>query len=268
MRAEEPPRWGAFAADLFGAQCQTEPDGCIAVRLDEQAARIRVLPGANGEMVAMGWQARDAGEWRALAEQLERGGARLQVVEAQASQGFGQVAAGSDPFGNAFEICCEPVSTPGPVPAGAPRAQLGHVVLGVPDLESAEAFYVGALGLRVTDRIMFEKAGRTIDICFLRAGDGRHHSLALVAGTAGINHLMVEVTGVDTVGRCLDRCRSRGDAVRRELGRHSNDQMFSFYAQSPNGVDIEIGCDGIAVHDASWVVKSYRSTSSWGHRLV
>ncbi len=270
MHAQDPARWGGFAEELFGARCASMPDGAALVRFDEQAARVRVLPGVDGALAAIGWQMRDELELAGLIEQIGQAGHRVESIESVAAEGLGfeHVAIVDDPFGNRIELCCHPVMNLDHASLAAPAAHLGHVVLGVPDLGVAEAFYVGALGLRVTDRITFQKAGRNIELSFLRAADRRHHSLALAGGGKGINHLMIELADVDAVGRCLDQSRARGDALRRELGRHSNDLMYSFYAASPNGIDVEVGCDGICIDEASWQIKRHRSVSRWGHRLL
>ncbi len=270
MQAQDTAQWGEFARAVLGGSVHAARDGGIHVRFDHHLARLRVMPGQDGQLDAVGWDCSDESAWDGLCEQLHRAGCTMQVCDAAQSQtrGFARLARGHTPFGHPIEIVCGPVSAADASSPACPCAHLGHVVLGVPDLPSAEAFYMQALGLRVTDRITFEKMGRTIELSFMRAADGRHHSLALVGGMPGINHLMVELGGVDAVGRSLDMCRLRGDTLRRELGRHSNDLMYSFYARSPNGVDVEVGCDGIAVDESAWQVKHLDTTSLWGHRLL
>ena len=50
------------------------------------------------------------------------------------------------------------------------------------------------------------------------------------------------------------------------LGTHTNDRMTSFYVRTPSGFEIEYGCGGVIVDDASWVVQSYDAQSVWGHK--
>jgi len=68
---------------------------------------------------------------------------------------------------------------------------------------------------------------------FLRC-NRRHHSLALVAGKDRytLQHIMFEVDTVDAVGAAFERSCDLGVA-QSTLGRHSNDEMFSFYALAP-----------------------------------
>ena len=63
-----------------------------------------------------------------------------------------------------------------------------------------------------------------------------------------------------------DRCRDAGFPIANELGQHPNDLMFSFYAKTPSGFDVEIGSGGRKVDDATWEVQTYDRLSTWGHR--
>ena len=98
--------------------------------------------------------------------------------------------------------------------------------------------------------------------------NARHHSLGLfeVAHPAGCIHCMVEVDNIDEVGRCEDRRIHSGVKLTATLGRHANDQMVSFYMQTPSGFDMEYGAEGMQVEDWSRYT-SFESTvpSYWGH---
>jgi 3,4-dihydroxy-9,10-secoandrosta-1,3,5(10)-triene-9,17-dione 4,5-dioxygenase len=48
------------------------------------------------------------------------------------------------------------------------------------------------------------------------------------------------------------------------MGRHMSDQMRSFYVKSPGGLDVEYGCDGLAVDDTTWVARESTTVSDWG----
>ena len=50
------------------------------------------------------------------------------------------------------------------------------------------------------------------------------------------------------------------------LGKHTNDQMVSFYVKSPAGFDIEFGWGGIPVDDATWRIGHFDKISVWGHK--
>ena len=48
------------------------------------------------------------------------------------------------------------------------------------------------------------------------------------------------------------------------LGRHTNDQMVSFYARTPSGFEVEYGAGAVSV-DESWTVVNHDRISVWGH---
>lgn len=52
------------------------------------------------------------------------------------------------------------------------------------------------------------------------------------------------------------------------LGRHTNDQMVSFYVRTPAGFDIEYGWGATEVDEQTWSVAKYSRTSVWGHEMA
>jgi 3,4-dihydroxy-9,10-secoandrosta-1,3,5(10)-triene-9,17-dione 4,5-dioxygenase len=102
----------------------------------------------------------------------------------------------------------------------------------------------------------------------MHADNPRHHNLALMGAPvpSGCVHIMLEARTLDDVGYALDRCMSRGVHISSTLGRHSNDLMVSFYALTPGGFDIEIGCMGLQVDWSRWVPTRSLAPDLWGHR--
>ena len=78
---------------------------------------------------------------------------------------------------------------------------------------------------------------------------------------------MVEAAAIDDVGRALDRVNDANIQLVTTLGRHTNDQMVSFYVRAPDGFAVEFGWGGLMVPEP---VGSYAITkaSFWGHRPV
>ena len=93
-------------------------------------------------------------------------------------------------------------------------------------------------------------------------------ALAPVAAPKRLNHIMLQVTSLDAVGRGLDRANAAGVPIASSLGKHTNDQMVSFYMQTPSGFDVEYGFGGIEIDDATWQVGAHHATSIWGHQRV
>ena len=96
----------------------------------------------------------------------------------------------------------------------------------------------------------------------------RHHTLAFsaVPGMVGVHHLMIEVADPDDVGRAYDLVGATDHPVSMSLGRHTNDEMFSFYVRTPSGFEIEYGSGGRLIDtNHPWTTGHYDAMSTWGH---
>lgn len=52
------------------------------------------------------------------------------------------------------------------------------------------------------------------------------------------------------------------------MGRHSNDEMVSFYMANPSNFGVEYGWGAREIDDCTWEVSRYDSGSIWGHKPV
>lgn len=93
-------------------------------------------------------------------------------------------------------------------------------------------------------------------------------SLAPMPAPKRLHHFMVEMATLDDVGFAMDCIGEYGVKQTMTLGKHSNDQMVSFYAATPSGFEVEVGTAGIEVHDDVWRVTHHEVTSMWGHKRV
>jgi hypothetical protein len=73
---------------------------------------------------------------------------------------------------------------------------------------------------------------------------------------------------MDDVGMAYDRAQEAGVQIEQSLGRHPNERMFSFYAQTPSGFQFEYGWGGREVDDATWTPTTNDRISEWGHRRM
>ena len=100
--------------------------------------------------------------------------------------------------------------------------------------------------------------------------NGRHHSFAMVgSGQAGFHHFMVEFQNLDDVGQGFDLAQADAGRVAYTLGRHTNDHMTSYYANSPSGFFVESGWGGRVIDPATW--EPHETTlgpSFWGHERL
>jgi biphenyl-2,3-diol 1,2-dioxygenase len=272
------PAWERFALDVLGLTiAERRPDGSLALQMDEQAQRIVVHPGERDDLAYAGFEVDDENALRELVEKLSAAGfsvteGKPETAEARRVEQLFQL---EDPNGVPIEIFRGPAGGNQPfrselVPSGFCTGDegLGHVVIVAQDAKDTERFYRELLGMKLSDRIAAEPVpGLQLDLTFLHSNP-RHHTVAFVAAPLPkrVHHFMLEVNTMQDVGRAYDRCRDAGFQIANELGQHPNDLMFSFYARTPSGFDVEVGWGGRKVDDAVWEVGSYDRTSTWGHR--
>ena len=267
--------WERFATKDLGLEvAERREDGGLLLRFDAHAYRIALVPGPADDLAFMGWQVRDAATLDAIV-------ARLREAEIDVTAGSETDAAARrvqrlfrfrDPAGNPLELFCGPEMAQATfaskrVPSGfvGDDLGLGHLVVTTNSRVEHERFYTDLLGFRVSDHIVTNLGGFEIDLSFLHVNE-RHHSLAFGGKLEKrIHHFMLEMNDVDDVGRTFDRMLRSRTPIANTLGRHPNDRMVSFYAQTPSGFQIEVGSGGVRVNDSTWSPRTYDIVSEWGH---
>jgi 3,4-dihydroxy-9,10-secoandrosta-1,3,5(10)-triene-9,17-dione 4,5-dioxygenase len=266
--------WTSYA-DTLGAVV-APPDGSadVLVRIDERPYRVIVQQSDDREGLAFaGWELADRRALDRAADELAAAGHEVRPsseAERERRRVCGLIHT-TDPGGFPLELFWGPIldHEPFTAPRGgsgfvAGPLGLGHIVLGTPAFAASVGFYVDVLGFRVSDH--FRPTGS--EVLFLHCNP-RHHSLALsTADEAALYHFMFEKRTLDDVGYALDRHHALGVPISRDLGKHPNDEMVSFYSRSPSGFDVEIGCGGRLVDDATWTVTEITKPSLWGHRSL
>jgi 3,4-dihydroxy-9,10-secoandrosta-1,3,5(10)-triene-9,17-dione 4,5-dioxygenase len=266
-------QWEGYGTDVLGCQlAERASDGAVRLRVDDAVHRITIRPGVRDELLYTGWGFTNEVELAAYLDRLRL--ADLTVTDGTEDEcrdrGVAAMAWVLDPWGTRHEFVYGQHRRPGTFWPGRPLSGfvaddfgLGHVVLIVPDLAQADAFYGDVLGFTLSDRVDEEFMKVRFYHC-----NGRHHSLAVaqVPGKVGLNHLMLEVNSLDDVGTGLDLANRAGVPVLRGLGRHTNDLMTSFYMLTPSSFQIEYGHGGIVVDDLTWVSATNDRPSLWGHQ--
>src|SRR6185437_1650815 len=122
-------------------------------------------------------------------------------------------------------------------------------------------FYQDLLGFRLSDYIT-----QPFKAYFFHVNP-RHHSLAFIEqGVNSVHHLMVELFNFDDVGQGYDIALMHEDRIGTTLGRHVNDHVTSFYANTPSRFMVEYGWGGRIVDDATWQPQEVtQGPSLWGH---
>ena len=272
--------WERFATDVVGTETirRTE-DGhdVLYLKIDERTWRLAVHEGPDEALAYVGWEVAGKHDLEALVDAVEATGATVKRVDASDARARGvvELVRFEDPAGTPLEAFYGHdydfrFTSPLGMQFVTDPCGLGHVFISVTEFDECVDFYCSALGFKVSD---FADLG-PVHVTFLRCNP-RHHSLALrdatspvppaAGGAPRLSHVMFEVTRQDDVGRALDRCGELGYALTRTIGRHSNDQMFSFYVKSPSDFDVEIGHGGLLIDDESWTPRRQIGDDYWGH---
>lgn len=273
------PRWEKLAVDVLGLQVSKREPGILALRMDEHQQRIVLTEGAQDDLSAVGWELACEDDLLAFVDRLQGMGLEVQRGDAQleSQRGVKAIFTATDPNGVPLEFYYGPTLASEPFTSPALNSWfvagdrgLGHVLLAALSKEETSDFYQRVLGMKVSDCIREEIApGMVVDATFLHVNP-RHHSLAFapMPPVKRVHHIMFEVAGFDDVGLAYDRCQAAGFEIEMGLGKHSNDEMFSFYVKTPSGFAIEYGWGGVEVDMATWQAKTYSQLSTWGHYRV
>jgi catechol-2,3-dioxygenase len=135
----------------------------------------------------------------------------------------------NDPDGNRIEIAVAPEEiplashTPGHTPRSAPRPlSLQHIGLYTQQLETLIEFYTEALGFDISDWLLRERA-------WLRCNTD-HHTLLLIQGIPGIDHVGYNITNGAELLRWADHLSAQQVPLLWGPGRHGagNDLFLRF----------------------------------------
>jgi 2,3-dihydroxybiphenyl 1,2-dioxygenase len=276
-------RWRELAVDVLGMVVGDGPDpDALYLRVDDRPARLVLVPRAEERLLSVGWEVRDAERLEQVVRRLEDAGAPVKAGSQQEADDrrVQELVHTQDPAGTPLELFHGPALVHAPLvtPFGARFVTgdqgMGHVVLPTRDPQASYDFYTQVLGFRSRGSMGVpagmvpggDPEGRYY-VRFLSTNP-RHHTLALGPWWQpnGIIHFMLEVAELDDVGRALDRLHRHKVHLSSSLGRHTNDHMVSFYAATPSGCDVELGCFGRRVDEEGYTAEQITADSFWGHR--
>lgn len=140
--------------------------------------------------------------------------------------------------------------------------KLGHVVLGTPNVDATERFFLDGLGFKLSDRIAGEGA-------FMRCSTDHHNVLVLNAPIPYLHHTSWQVDDVDEVGRgAMAMLEDHPERHIWGLGRHHAGSNFFWYLKDPAGNFSEYYSDmDCIVDDQLWTPETLEGAKglfSWG----
>jgi 2,3-dihydroxybiphenyl 1,2-dioxygenase len=268
--------WRKFAIEVLGIGVAEHRADRLRFKLDVTPWRIEVVEGPADDLARLSWRVAGSEALDRVSQRLRDHGTRVQNgTEAECQdRGCEGLVRFRDPAGTASELVYG-VPTgqqfhSDQVPSGFVTGEqgMGHAVIAASNTQESVAFYCDVLGFKVSDYIKTSFHRHVVDLTFLRC-NSRHHSVAMPCPPPRrIHHFLLEVNSLDDVGAALDRALGADCRIINVLGRHPNDQMLSFYAETPSGFQFEFGWGGRtidAVDDENWTIETYDRISDWGH---
>lgn len=264
--------WEKFGTDLLGLQIAERTADRLRLRNDEKLYRLEINRGEGEGVTTLGWEVKGHDELNELITNLEANGYAVtrESSDLARERGVFELASFNDPDGLRLELFVAQMSDKRKFasPTGANfftgEGGLGHVFQLVNEEEPYRKLYLDILGFKLSDYIDFGPIYGTFTHC-----NPRHHSFAFAPvpnAPKGIGHIMFEVDDIDLVGRAYDKVlKEKAAPLAMSLGRHSNDQMISFYVNSPSGFQIEYGYGGLLIDDNDWTPRRYDVPGFWGH---
>lgn len=273
IRSDKLDDWSDFAGRILGMQKIDRGSTALAFRMDDRMQRLLVSNEPGDTLAFLGFEVDSR-------EDLQYFAAKLEAAGYEPHSGAGMLADRRfvtdmvwflDPMGNRVELVYSPMLATDPFKPGRPidgfktgPLGMGHAVLHVKDIDVMMPFYRDVLEFSVSDYGLVPYG-----LYFFHLND-RHHSFAMVgSGNAGFHHFMVEYQNLDDVGQGYDLAQLEENGIAYTLGRHTNDYMTSFYANTPSGFFVENGWGGRLIEPETWVPhETHDGPSFWGHERL
>lgn len=272
--------WKRFLHRGLGFHLQSEDAEVLAFRMDAHQRRVIVQRGGAEDVVAVGVQLRDQETLEAVLARMNERGMEVTQGDAPAAaiRGVPSFWRLVGPKRMDIELFVDAATEDEPLHmlssgfiTGA--GGFGHVAITSRLPEKMKRFWMELFDARVSDTIEERIAGQTLDIAFLRLNE-RHHSVAIAAVRGlrvdpirtKVQHISFLVASLEDVGQAFRRLKQLGFGMAHEIGQHPNDKEVSFYAVSPSGFEVELGCDALVVDEVSWKTSQYHGISLWGHK--
>jgi catechol 2,3-dioxygenase-like lactoylglutathione lyase family enzyme len=213
------------ARTIAGARLVARDNGRALLTSNQRHAELVLHAAQADEVRQIGLQAHDAEAVRAVHDRAQDAG--LMIVSETPS--FGCIEASvtlATSEGQIFEVHTpmpldQPVRYTGP---GIHPRCLDHVNLSSEDSVNISRELEAALGLRQSERTTGH------EIIWLRAADGRHHTVATVKGRSGLHHFSWEFASFDDFKRLGDTLDAEDRFLVWGPGRHgAGDNLFAYY---------------------------------------
>lgn len=273
VRSDQTDDWQRFATKLLGLQQVDKGGNTVAFRMDDHKQRLVVTDESGDALAFVGWEVEDKIDLTNYANKIDNAGYLVEVGSRELADQrcVDSLIMFNDPDGNRIELFWKPMLSSDPFIPGRPHSGfktgpvgMGHAVLHVKDAHALVPFYRDLLGFALSDYGL-----QPVPLYFFHLNE-RHHSFAIVgSGRTGFHHFMVEYQNLDDVGQGYDLALLDHNKIAYTLGRHTNDYMTSYYANTPSNFFVESGWGGRLIDPAAW--EPHETTggpSFWGHERL
>ncbi len=264
--------WRTFASEIVGLEVLDEGEtDRFYLRMDYWHHRFVMHVGGEDDLAYLGWRVPDGGALDEICRRLDDAGIPYRAgshEEAAERRVLGLIKL-TDPAGIPTEIFYAPLIEahlpfhPGRRMHGRflTGAQgLGHALINANDPVASHRFY-SLLGLSGSVQYHLQTPNGMAEPVFMHCNE-RQHSLAFgVSGPKRLNHLMLEYTDINDLGKAHDLVRAHQIPVALQLGKHANDEALTFYFATPSGWLIELGWGSAK----SFVQDQYHIKDVFGH---
>jgi catechol 2,3-dioxygenase len=221
-----------FYTDVWRLSLVAERNGSAYLRGSGAYCHILALhPRDKPELLCINLAAADRNAVDRLHARVKAAGAPQVDAPAPVSEpGGGYGFAFSDPDGRQLRVIAEDARHADARRLPDRPEKITHAVLNTPRPEDSAAFWVKALGFRISDRSL---------LTFIRCNDD-HHNIAFHPGESStLHHIAFEMDGIDSVMRGAGRMRDAGHPIEWGLGRHGPGNNVFAYFVGPDDFVIE-----------------------------
>jgi len=269
-------QWKDYAAQVLGTEVvDAQQPGRCYLRLDNWHHRLILDEDGTDDLNYLGFRVAGVEEFHKIQLQLEEASVKFRIgtPDEAAERHVLELIKLIDPSGNPLEIFHGPHVVPnkpfypgrrmhGKFKTG--EGGLGHLIMReTVGLDKTYEFY-RLLGMRggIEYKIPIPGQPQALEILFMHC-NSRDHTLAFGPPCdKRINHLMLEFEEFDDIGLSREIVDQRKIKVGIEIGKHANDNMYSFYIMNPSGWMNELGWGGRpATHQSE-----YYERDTYGHR--
>lgn len=244
-----------FAQDIVGLELVAVEGGTSYLRADDRHHCLAFVEGETVGTLASGFTLTDVAALEAAAAQLEAEGLEVHrgTAEEARNRRVGDFISFVTPSGNPIDLVVGQVrleSRPVRFARPAGITEFGHIGIEVPDVATAEDFWVRNFNIRVSDRIG-ENASLT-------RFDPVHHKLALFKDVTNLGHVNFQVESIDDVMRSWRFLEHHGVKITMGPGRHPQSTAIFLYFEGPEGMTWEYSY-GVRLipDDMDWTPRTF-----------